>query len=81
MIDNKTYEVVPYLQATGKKPIDYKWVYETKHEGDGSLERLKARLGVRVFTQKEWIDDVEAFSPIVKMTTIRALIVVTIKKN
>jgi len=35
---------------TGKKLIDYKWVYKTKYKADGSLERLKAGLIVKGFT-------------------------------
>jgi len=49
------------------------WVFTMKHKADGSVERYKARLVAKSFTQTYGIYYEETFAPIAKMNSIRFL--------
>ncbi|RVW84596.1 Retrovirus-related Pol polyprotein from transposon TNT 1-94 [Vitis vinifera] len=78
LLGNQTWELTELL--VGKKALHNKWVYRIKNEHDGS-KRYKGRLVVKGFQQKEGIDYIEIFSPIVKMSTIRLVLGMVVAKN
>ena len=68
---NATWELVP--RPPRRKIIGVRWVYKTKYR-DGTLDKHKARLVARGFTQKAGIDYDETFAPTARMTTIRIVL-------
>lgn len=65
----------------GKKPIGSKWVYKIKLKADDSVERYKAILVARGYNQNWDIGFEETFSPVIKMTTVRCIIVIAASKG
>jgi len=64
-----------------KKAIGCKWVYKVKHNADGSVKRYKARLVAKGYAQTYDIDYEETYSPVAKMITVRAIIVMAVTKG
>ncbi|KAJ9544827.1 hypothetical protein OSB04_024534 [Centaurea solstitialis] len=69
-----TWDLVPL--PLGKQAIGCQWVFKIKTKSDGSVERYKARLVSKGYSQQYGMDHDETFAPVAKMMTIRTLIVV-----
>jgi Reverse transcriptase (RNA-dependent DNA polymerase) len=61
--------------------IGCKWVYKTKRDPDGSVERYKARLVVKGYNQEAGIDYVDTYNPVIRATTIRAILSLVVSSN
>lgn len=72
LMKNETWNLV--LKPKDAQPVSCKWVYRLKRKADGSIDRYKARLVARGFSQKYREDYDETFSPVAKMTTIRSFL-------
>lgn len=69
---NNTWEEVDNIPS-GRQTISTKWVFKTKTDEQGKLQRHKARLVARGFSQTPGIDFTETFAPVTRMSTIRML--------
>ena len=79
LIGNKTWkEVVPPPKTN---IVTCKWVFKVKTNLDGSLEKFKARLVARGFTQKYGIDYEDTFAPTVRSDTLRAVLAIVAMEN
>ena len=76
---NQTWDLMP--KPKDVKPISCKWVYKVKTRADGSIERYKARLVAREFSQQYRLDYDETFSPVAKITTVRVLLALAASKS
>jgi len=70
---NGTWEIVNSLPP-GRQPIDCKWIFKRKLRPDGSVDRYKARLVAKEYSQQFGVDYDQTFAPVAKFTSIRAIL-------
>lgn len=70
---NNTYTLTHLLVC--KKDISCRWSYKIKYRTDGTVERYKARLVVKGYTQTKGIDD--TCFHIATLATVRAMLSLT----
>jgi hypothetical protein len=70
-IENGTWELVKLLP--GCKAIGSRWVFKVKRNADGSVERYKARVVAKGFSQRPGVDFDETFTPTTKWAALRII--------
>ncbi|GJQ90032.1 putative RNA-directed DNA polymerase [Tanacetum coccineum] len=79
LMKNETWSLVP--RASNTNVADGKWVYKLKRDKNGVITCYKARFVAKGFRQQPGIDFHETFSPVVKSTTIRAVLSLAVTNN
>ena len=74
---NEVWELVKLPK--GKKTIGCKWVYKQKVGVDGSVERYKACLVAKDYSQQYGLDYDETFSPEAKFESLQTLLLLAVQ--
>ena len=76
---NNTWELVE--KPPGQLIVYCKWIFKVKYLPNGEIERYKARLVTKGFTQTYGLDYFKTFAPVAKMTSVRLLIALASAQN
>jgi hypothetical protein len=76
---NDTWTEQALLKGANK--VSCKWVFSVKYGSNGAVERYKARLVVRGFSQRHGVDYDETFSPTVRMNTLRLFLTIIARED
>lgn len=76
---NGTWTIVP--KPAGVNEISSKWIFKVKYGTDGKIDRFKARLVARGFSQVAGVDFGEIFAPVVRMDSVRLLFSICAQLN
>jgi len=77
--ENATWILV--ARPKEKKILSNRWVFKTKINQKGEIEKFKARLVVRGHTQREGIDYQEAFAPVARFDSIQTLLAAAVNEE
>lgn len=76
---NDAWELIELL--VGAKKVNVKWVYKTKFNENGDVDKYKARLVAKGYTQKYGIYYTEVFALVARLETIQLVISIATQKK
>ena len=76
---NHTWNVVE--RPNGANLISTKWVFKIKKLPNGQVDKYKARLCARGFTQEYGVDYFETFAPVIRMESLRILLALAVAQD
>lgn len=76
---NETWELTEL--PAGAKKIGVRWIYKTKLNENGEVDKYKARLVAKGYSQQHGVDYTEVFAPVARMDTVRMIIALAAQKS
>jgi Reverse transcriptase (RNA-dependent DNA polymerase) len=76
---NETWQIIPLPHA--KKIVGCKWVFKIKYNCNETVDRYKARLVAKSYTQTYGLDYVETFALVAKINIIRVLFSIAVNQG
>ncbi len=78
----KCFERVPRSEALKHgRLVKSKWVFKVKYESDGSVQRFRARLVAKGFTQAYGTDYWDTYSPVFSYTSLRTIFAIATERD
>lgn len=65
----------------GRRTVKTKWIFKTKRDNNGKIVRHKARLVAKGYTQRQGVDYNETYAPVVRYTSVRFLIALSVQRG
>nr|DAD19628.1 TPA_asm: hypothetical protein HUJ06_021091 [Nelumbo nucifera] len=76
---NQTWKLTDL--PAGAKTIGIKWIYKTKLNELGEVDKYKARLVAKGYSQQQGVDFTEVFAPVARMDTVRMIVALAAQKG